>query len=99
MTGSASHVAPRCWASASTGIPTAGDMTWDFKRRYSAPSRGSLHPCAQILVTHWSGVAFSGIFDNIVECPSEGSSEEYAFYLSATDHPKLTVAGIWNLCS
>lgn len=67
-------------ASASAGIPTAGDMIWEFKRRLFCSEQ-------RVLVSTCSDLGDPRVrrriqrhFDKEQEYPCEDSSDEYAFY-------------------
>ena len=69
-------------ASASSGIPTAGDMIWDFKRRiYCTEERVSLRACADI-GDPLLRAKLQKYFDNRGDCPALNSDEEYSHYFS-----------------
>lgn len=69
-------------ASAASGIPTAGDMIWDFKRRlYCSEQRVSIRACEDI-----SNPALRAkiqrYLDGRADCPTLDSDEEYSHYFS-----------------
>ena len=67
-------------ASSAAGVPTAGDMVWEFKRTlYCARQRVSLASCADLgdpKVQRRIGAFLS----SQVGLPADGADDEYAFY-------------------
>jgi hypothetical protein len=70
-------------ASAASGIPTAGDMIWDFKRRlYCTEQRVSVRACEDL--SHPDVRAkIQRYLDGRGDCPANSSEEEYSHYFSA----------------
>lgn len=69
-------------ASAASGIPTAGDMIWDFKRRlYCSEQRVSIRACEDISNPALQ-VKMQRYLDGRGDCPALGSDEEYSYYFS-----------------
>lgn len=69
-------------ASAASGIPTAGDMLWDFKRRiYCAEQRISIRACDD-LSNPIVQEKIQRYLDRREGCPPLGSEEEYSHYFS-----------------
>ncbi len=70
-------------ASASSGIATAGDMIWDFKRRLYCSEQGiSVRACEDL-----SNLVVRGKIQRYLDgrggCPVGGADEEYSHYFSA----------------
>jgi hypothetical protein len=69
-------------ASAASGIRTAGDMIWDFKRRiYCSEQKVPLRACEDLSDSRLLD-KIQDFFDRQGGCPSRDSLEEYAFYFS-----------------
>lgn len=69
-------------ASAASGICTAGDMIWDFKRRiYCSEQKVPLRACEDLGDPRLLDKV-QGFFDRQGNCPPRDSLEEYAFYFS-----------------
>ena len=69
-------------ASAASGVPTASDMIWDFKRRlYCAEQRVSLRACEDI-TNPTVRAKIQRYLDSRGDCPAFGSDEEYSHYFS-----------------
>jgi NAD-dependent SIR2 family protein deacetylase len=69
-------------ASAASGIRTAGDMTWDFKRRiYCSEQKVPLRACEDLGDPRLLD-KIQDFFDRQGTCPPRDSLEEYAFYFS-----------------
>jgi hypothetical protein len=71
-------------ASAASGIPTAYDMIWDFKRRlYCAEQRVSLQSCDDLTDPKLRS-KIQRYLDERGDCPGLDSEEEYSHYFSIT---------------
>jgi hypothetical protein len=71
-------------ASAASGIPTAYDMTWDFKRRLYCAEQGiSLQSCDDLTDPKLRS-KIQRYLDGRGDCPSFDSDEEYSHYFSIT---------------
>jgi NAD-dependent SIR2 family protein deacetylase len=69
-------------ASAASGIRTAGDMIWDFKRRiYCSEQKVPLRACEDLGDPRLLDKV-QEFFDRQGTCPPRDSLEEYAFYFS-----------------
>lgn len=69
-------------ASAASGIPTAGDMIWDFKRRlYCSEQRVSIRACEDISNPAVQ-TKIQRYLDGRGDCPTLGSHDEYSYYFS-----------------
>lgn len=69
--------------SASSGIATAGDMIWDFKRRLFCSEQGiSLRACEDLSNPVVQG-KIQRYLDGRGGCPAAGAEEEYSHYFSA----------------
>ncbi len=69
-------------ASAASGIRTAGDMIWDFKRRiYCSEQKVPLRACEDLGDPRLLD-KIQDFFDRQGTCPIRNSLEEYAFYFS-----------------
>ncbi len=69
-------------ASAASGVPTACDMIWDFKRRlYCAEQRVSLRACEDLSSPNVRA-KIQHYLDGRGDCPSLDSDEEYSHYFS-----------------
>jgi NAD-dependent SIR2 family protein deacetylase len=67
-------------ASAAAGVPTAGQMVWEFKRQlYCADQRVSLAACSD-LTNPAVQARIQQHFDDLGAYPSRGADDEYAFY-------------------
>src|SRR2546421_683678 len=70
-------------ASASSGIATAGDMIWDFKRRLYCSEQGiSIRACDDISSPNVRG-KIQRYLDSRRDCPADGAEEEYCHYFSS----------------
>ena len=70
-------------ASAASGIPTAGYMIWDFKRRVYCAEQGiSLRSCEDLTDPMQSKI--QRYLDGRGDCPVVESDEEYSHYFSMT---------------
>src|SRR5882724_293015 len=70
-------------ASASSGIATAGDMIWDFKRRLYCSEQGiSIRACEDLSNPVVRG-KIQRYLDGRGGCPGDGAEEEYSHYFSA----------------
>ena len=70
-------------ASASAGVPTAGQMTWDFKRTlYCSDQRMSLRACSD-LSSAAVRARLQAHFDGRVGFSPKDSPDEYAYYFEA----------------
>lgn len=69
-------------ASAASGIATAGDMVWDFKRRfYCAEQRVSVRACDD-LTNPILRTKIQRYLDGRGDCPASGSNDEYSHFFS-----------------
>jgi hypothetical protein len=70
-------------ASAGAGVPTAGDLVWDFKRRlYCSQERVPLSACTDLLDPVLRQ-RLQGFFDARTSYPARGDPQEYALYFEA----------------
>lgn len=67
-------------ASAAAGVPTAGDLVWDFKRRlYCSREKVPISACADLLDPSVRA-RLQSFFDSRPGYPAQGAPEEYAVY-------------------
>ena len=66
--------------SASAGIPTAGQMTWEFKRAIYCSQRGVPIHAVSNLADPAIKQRIQGYFDSVGGYPKEGQPDEYATY-------------------
>lgn len=70
--------------SVSAGIPTAGDMIWDFKRRlYCSQSRIRIQSCPSLGESAFRSM-LNRYFEEQGDAPPAGSIEEYSWYFQQT---------------
>lgn len=71
-------------ASAAAGVPTAGQMVWEFKRQlFCATQRVSLAACSD-LTNPVVQARIQRHFDDLSGYPSHGADDEYSFYFERT---------------
>lgn len=70
-------------ASAASGVPTAGDMIWDFKRRLYCAEQGVSVRACEDLTNPTLQAKIQRYLDGRGDCPAPGSDEEYSHYFSA----------------
>src|SRR4051794_39553595 len=71
-------------SSAAAGVPTAGQMVWEFKRElYCAAQRVSLAVCSD-LTNPVIQARIQQHFDDQGGHPARGADDEYAFYFERT---------------
>src|SRR5437867_4220332 len=69
--------------SAAAGVPTAGHMTWDFKRTlYCSAQKISIHACSDLGSAHLRA-RLQAHFDSSGNFPPLDATTEYAHYFEA----------------
>jgi hypothetical protein len=71
-------------ASAAAGLPTAGDMIWEFKQRLYISQRRVSPRSVQDLGNQAIRAQLQSYFDASTACPPPGSPDEYAHFFELT---------------
>jgi NAD-dependent SIR2 family protein deacetylase len=71
-------------ASAAAGIPTAGDLIWEFKRTLYCSSEHVSRKTLEDLSNQLIRLKLQSFFDTVGSYPQENAPEEYAAYFEAT---------------